>query len=140
MRSLRMRSLSNTLEERLLFDLGGISTLRAHPFKAFMNGNRLFLMHVDYLFAGAILQRIPLYFIPLYRASSLVVFADSGTVRFASPNAHLLRGFTAGRGDLETSLGVGVSIANEFIRVNVARRTDAAPDPWNLTMRLLRNL
>ena len=124
-----------TDEEQLLYDLGGISTLRGYRIKEF-TGNRVLLLNVDYMFRGDIISRVSSR---LGQFVELIVFADAGWVNQVPEQDNLLSGFDALRlGDIKTNVGGAISLYRQLARFNVARRFDSDIDDWTFSVRFRR--
>ncbi len=120
-----------------LFGLGGVSTLRGYGFKEF-TGNRMLIASVDYLFRGDLLGRMPL---KGFHLLSLSLFLDAGWVGSASRDRNLLAGFDdLHLGDFKADAGVALSLPQQLLRFNVARRLDRSDDAWVLSLRIRREL
>ena len=118
---------------RFLFGLGGVGTLRGYDIREF-SANRLVLLNLEYAFRGDVLPKIP---VRGFRLLNLTVFADAGWTALVSESAHLIEGF----GDLDlasfrTSIGFGIALPRQLLRLNVARRLDMSDAVWNLSIRL----
>lgn len=130
-----------------IMGLGGPGTLRGFEPKEFF-GDRLIHGSVNYYFGGAILQNLPLGFIPFWDTFSLGLFADAGDVWFASgveypaissatKNTNGLLDFSNfSTAEVHVSPGVSLLIAEGLMRFDFAKRTDGA-DGWQIYFRLL---
>ena len=120
-----------------LFGLGGVSTLRGYGFKEF-TGNRLLLASLDYLFRGDLLGRIPL---KGFHLLSLALFLDAGWVGSVSRDRNLLAGFDDLRlGDFKADAGVALSLPQQLLRLDLARRLDRSNDAWVLSLRIRKEI
>ena len=126
-----------SVDEQFLFDLGGVSTLRAYRIKEF-TGNRVLLANLDYVFNGDLFGRIPIKGAHLME---LILFADAGWLNSVPRTDHLLTGFGDFRlGDAKTNIGAALSVYRQLIRFNVARRFDGDIDDWTFSLRFKREL
>ncbi|RMI06592.1 MAG: hypothetical protein D6681_08460 [Calditrichaeota bacterium] len=134
---LRLRVRAGTAEGHLpwqkSFEIGGISTLRAFPFKAF-GGNRMVLANVEYLLS-------PNIFEDFLGTGGLrfILFADGGDAWQDKENQSFresLSSFSLNR--WKTDVGVGIADQDEDIRINIAKRTDRSANDILVTLRLQR--
>jgi hypothetical protein len=124
-----------SVDEQLLYDLGGISTLRGYRIKEY-TGNRVLLLNVDYLFRGDVISKLSSR---LGQFVELVAFVDAGWVNVASRQTNLIDGFDSLRaGDIKSNVGGAVSLYRQLIRINVARRLDGDIDDWTFSARFRR--
>jgi len=128
----RLGSRESTAEQHL-FDLGGVSTLRGFEIKEF-TGNRVLLFNLDYQFRGDAIGRVPLPFVHLL---DLTFFLDTGWLNAVSRVENIASGFgSLELGDFKTSVGLGIALPVDLLRINIARRLDRDRDPWILSIRL----
>lgn len=120
---LRLRAAGATgrLPAQLAFDLGGFSTLRGYPYKAF-SGDRMVLANAEYwIDSDALWGNGPFFGI------NLGVFADAGAA-WSGP---------ADKAVWKKSAGLALDM--EDIRVYLARPIDGAESRWRLSARLSRS-
>ncbi|MBK37144.1 MAG: hypothetical protein CME26_16670 [Gemmatimonadetes bacterium] len=126
-----------SIDEQLLFDLGGVSTLRGYRIKEY-TGNRVLLLNIDYLFNGDLFRKVPIKGAHL---AELILFADAGWTGRSLRSDHLFKGFGSFRfGDLKTNVGAALSLYRQLIRLNFARRFEGDIDDWTLSLRFRREL
>lgn len=114
-----------------LFDLGGISSLRAFDYKAF-TGDRLLLGNLEYEINWDRLDWSP--DIPLISEFDVILFADAGLAWFKDDkefNKLVTKDFFA-------DVGVAIATHDGSFRVNFARRTDRAKDALAVTFRIAK--
>lgn len=129
------------LLEPYSIDLGGIGSLRGFDDKEF-SGNRMFMLNVNYLFGGDLLQKIPLHEAPIFEAFwptlSLGVFLDTGWAWRTAPDDGLIDGFGKLTLDnLKTNVGLSLLVLEGVFRMDVAKRTDRSDNDFRVTFRLL---
>ena len=125
------------------FHLGGISTLRGFPYKAFpagrMNpgGNRMILAQVEYRMGEGIWpDELGLGIFDLF---NFIVFADAGWVYDAGPDSELFEGFkNLSWKRLKTDVGIAFANRSGSVRIEIARRTDTNKKPFSLYFRISR--
>ncbi len=133
-------SRTGSLAEQHSIDLGGIGSLRAFDDKEF-GGNRMVMLNANYLFAGDLLQKVPLQNIPFLGAFwttlSLGLFMDTGWADLSPVGDGLFSGFD--NLDLNTDFGVSLLVLEGVFRMDVARRTSSTRgrDDYRITFRLL---
>lgn len=124
---IRLGNSDGDLPPQRMFTLGGISTLRGFSHKEFW-GEQMALANLEYrLFSHSKPSRM--WFLKLFQ---IVLFADAGSVH---PDI-----FT----DFDTEyyksdVGVGLMGSDDYMRFNIARRTDTSKDPWVVTFRIQRS-
>ncbi len=118
-----------------MMDIGGVGTLRAFRDKC-QGGQNLYMVNVNYLFGGDILQRIPLQFIPFYDQLSMGLFFDAGS---AWSNLEVKESLFENLDATETLFNAGLSllIADGLCRFDFARQLEGGESDWRITMRLL---
>jgi outer membrane protein assembly factor BamA len=126
---------SGSLAFQHLMDIGGVGTLRGFRDNS-QWGQNLYMININYLFGGDILQRIPLQFIPFYDQLSMGIFVDAGSAWSALAVKESL---FDNLGDAETLIDAGLSllIADGLCRFDFARQIDGGDGDWRITMRLL---
>ncbi|MBC8204209.1 hypothetical protein ISS30_06270 [bacterium] len=123
--------LGNTIDEsgsglpyQKYFTLGGISSLRAHKFKE-LYGEQMALLNLEYrLFHGKGSS-----FFWVQEIFQVGLFADIGSCQRGIFNKFDWE-------DYETDVGFALMNEDGNIRLNVARRTDTAKEPWVVTFRI----
>ncbi len=130
-----------------LMGLGGPGSLRGFEPKEFF-GDRLLHGAVNYYFGGAVLQNLPLGFIPFWDTFSLGLFTDMGNAWFAggpaypsqlpaNGNSYGLLDFSKFSTDaVHVSPGISLLIAEGLIRVDFAKQTDGRGG-WQIYFHLL---
>jgi hypothetical protein len=116
--------------EQFLIDLGGVSTLRGYEFKEF-TGNEIFLFNFDYFFGKSILDTIPLSFVPFYDMLDIVLFFDAGKTVISGSNKKI------GSNKIKSDVGVGWTLAQGFLRLDIAKRLDRKDDDIVFSLRLM---
>lgn len=113
------------------FEIGGLSTLRAYPFKAFA-GNRIFLANVEYLLSPDIFDN----FLGI-DGLDFIVFGDLGDAWSGNNNESIIDSFQPWRWDrLKTDVGLGIADSDGHFRLNIAKRTDRSDNDVVITFRL----
>ena len=132
----RLAARESTAEQHL-FDLGGVGTLRGFGIKEF-TGNRMAMFNIDYLFQGDLLGRIPVRGAHLL---SLILFFDTGWTSLAPRRNNLFDGFQNLKlKDFKSDAGIALTLPQQILRFNLARRLDRRSDPWTFSVRLMRKL
>ncbi|UCE05350.1 MAG: hypothetical protein JSW07_17300, partial [bacterium] len=124
--------------EQYLMDMGGIGTLVGYEDKEFRNGNRFLYLTTHYLFKGAILNRLPLDFLPLFDQLALGVFAEGGWLYFGDKNKNPVNDFSSLKiSDLKSDVGLSIYVVEQLARIDFAKRTDRSKDAWRITIRFM---
>ncbi|MFH1942264.1 MAG: BamA/TamA family outer membrane protein [bacterium] len=125
------------------FHLGGMSTLRGFPYKAFpagpMNpgGNRMLLAQIEYRMGESNFpDEIGLGIFDLF---NFIIFADAGWAFDAGPDTELFDGFEqVAWSKLKSDVGVALANRSGSVRIEVARRTDTSKKPFTVAFRINR--
>ena len=125
------------------YHLGGISTLRGFPYKAFPNGrlnpggNRMVLAQVEYRMGS---QDLPDEIgLGLFEYFNFILFFDIGWVGTASPDAGLFGGFDdLCWSNLKNDVGIALANRSGSFRLQLARRTDTGHKPFVFSFRINR--
>ena len=120
-----------TVPRQKLFDLGGISTLRAFGYKAF-TGDRMLLGNIEYQINWDRLDWTP--YIPIIDEFNVILFADAGLAWFKDDKdfSDLVAE------DFLVDIGIAFSNDDGSFRLNIAKRTDRATRALNITFRISR--
>lgn len=106
-----------------LYDVGGINTLRGYRYKEFRDGNRLWLVKLDYAFNGDFFPKTPFARCWglgwLFRKTDLAFFADAGQLGYAGRKAFLLNPDGLSLNQIHYSAGVAVTML-PWIRMELA--------------------
>ncbi len=133
---LRVGSSRGQLPSQYLFDLGGISTLRAFDFKSF-TGDRMVLGNLEYRLSAKHGRRHDVWFLEPF---NLIFFIDSGLAWFANDASKAGKSFdylTWRR--LKTNIGFAITDEDGRVRLNFAKRTDVGGEGLVVTFRLNRD-
>jgi hypothetical protein len=133
----RVGSSEGVLPIQKAFDMGGLGTVPAFPFKG-ETGNRMLLMNAELVFNGDFLGDIAFWPSWLMREFNFVVFSDAGLVRMMPATAAWTDGFNDIHfSDFQHDIGVGVGTRSGSFRVAFVWRTDRS-EPPRLTFRIAR--
>lgn len=120
------------------FYLGGFSTLRGFPYKAFPNGwnspggNRMILAQLEYRIWGKTEFGI-------FEPWQMILFTDAGWVSRAEAEADFLNGFEdLTWKNVRHDVGIAISDRKQSFRIDVARRTDTGKKPYTVSFRIQR--
>jgi hypothetical protein len=128
-------STHNTIPIQKSFDLGGLGTIPAMPFKYDSYGNRLALFNVEYLMGFDDIFNI--LFDDDFNINSsqdLVIFYDGGWLNYACPCVQILDGFKI-EGNYRQDIGAAFSFDRSSIRIGAAFRLDKK-EPATLFFRI----
>ncbi len=140
---LRVGTSKGILPWQRSYHLGGISTLRGFPYKAYPNGrmnpggNRMLLAQVEYRMGTQDLpDELDLGLLELF---NLIIFADAGWVADVGGEADLFDGFDGLTwNDLKSDIGIALANSSGTVRVQIARRTDTGHKPFTFSFRVQR--
>jgi len=140
---IRMGTSRGSIPWHKSFHLGGLSTLRGFPYKAFpggpmmYGGNRMLLAQIEYRMGS---QDLPDELDwGILEHFNLIIFVDAGWVGYAGSGLAVFKGFK-GLSWFSLKSDVGIALANRSgsIRVQIARRLDTGYKPYVLSFRLSR--
>jgi len=134
---LRVGSSEGALPIQKAFDMGGLGTVPAFPFKG-ETGNRMLLMNAEFVFNGDIFGDLEFWPSWLFREFNFVVFSDAGLVRTMPTAARWTEGFDRIHfSDFQHDVGVGLGTRSGSFRIAFAWRTDRS-EPARLILRVAR--
>ncbi len=141
---LRVGSSKGSLPWQKSYHLGGLSTLRGFPYKAFpagrMNpgGNRMILAQLEYRMGNQDLpEEIGLWLLEQF---NVILFVDAGWVGYADPNQSIFKGFKhLTWSDFKSDVGIAFSNQSGSVRLEIARRTDTGYKPFTFLFRISRS-
>jgi len=121
---LRAGTAEGNLPLQKQFEIGGLSTLHAFPFKSEW-GNRMLLMNAEYILNADFLNDIEFWPSWLMRRINILLMADAGLTRDVPVTASWNEGFHGIRwNEFKHNVGVGFTNRNGSFRLAVVWRTD----------------
>ncbi|HLF20217.1 MAG TPA: BamA/TamA family outer membrane protein, partial [Bacteroidota bacterium] len=133
----RAGTAEGTLPLQKRFELGGLSTLHAFPFKSEV-GNRMLLMNAEYILNGDFLNDIEFWPSWLMRRVNIFLMADAGLTRQVPSSAEWNDGFSGITwGEFKHDIGVGVANRSGSLKLAVVWRTDVK-EPARFIFRFTR--
>jgi hypothetical protein len=133
----RVGSADGVLPIQKAFDMGGLGTLPAFPFKG-ETGNRMLLMNAELVINGDFLGDLSFWPSWLLREINFVAFSDAGLVRTMPAVARWTEGFDNIRfSDFQHDVGVGVGTRSGSFRIAFVWRTDRS-EPARVILRIAR--
>ena len=134
---IRAGSSEGMLPVQKAFDMGGLGTVPAFPFKE-ETGNRMLLMNAELIINGDFLGDLAFWPSWLMRGINLLVLTDAGLVRSVPSTDGWTKGFENIQfSDFRHDVGVGVSTRSGSFRVAFVWRTDRS-EPARLMFRVAR--
>ena len=125
------------LPTQKIFELGGLGTMNAFPFKSEI-GNRMLLMNAEFIINGSFLEEVDFWPMWIINNINILILSDAGLTWNALPSASALGGVEAVKlNDFEHDLGVAFSNRSGSFRIGVAWRTDH-PAPGQFILRFCR--
>ena len=137
--NLRLRAGSNAgdLTVERAFDLGGLGSLNAFPFKE-ESGNRMILFNAEFIVNGNILDDLDFWPTWVFRHVNFILLSDAGLVRRMPPAASASEGFSGIHwNEFRHDFGFGVSNRSGSFRMGVTWRTDRS-EPVRFLFRVYR--
>jgi cytoskeletal protein CcmA (bactofilin family) len=133
----RVGSSEGALPIQKAFDMGGLGTIPAFPFKG-ETGNRMLLVNAELIVNGDFLGDLDFWPSGLLREVNFVVFSDAGLVRTMPATAQWSEGFDNIRfSDFQNDVGVGIGTRSGTFRIAFVWRTDRS-EPARLIFRFAR--
>jgi hypothetical protein len=126
----------DTLKQKM-FDLGGLGTMNAFPFKSEI-GNRMLLINAELTISGSFVEELDFWPMWIFQNVNILILSDAGFTRNASPTASVFEGVeTVKLNDFKHDFGVAFSNRSGSFRIGVAWRTDH-PAPAQFILRFNR--
>lgn len=134
---LRVGTADGNVPLQKMFDLGGLGTLNAFPFKS-ETGNRMILGNAEYILNGSFLDDLDFWPDWLFDHFNFLFLADAGLVRNEAPHVIAGDGFeNLTWQEFRTDLGFGFANRSGSFRIAVTWRTDVVA-PARVILRLTR--
>jgi hypothetical protein len=139
---LRAGTSHGILPRQKTFELGGLGSIPAFPFKSApgdtLGGNRMILFNAEYSVNGDFLGDLSFWPSFIMRHVNFLFLADAGVVRSAGDDARLTDGFGGMHwSEFATDLGLGLANRSGSFRIAVVWRTDRS-EPARFVLRLER--
>lgn len=121
---IRFGTSGGLLPPQRMFEIGGLGTLHARPYKS-AAGNRLILVNAEYILNADILNDLDFWPSWLFSRINLIFMVDAGFIRSVSRDLGWTEGFEGIRfADFRNDLGFGVSNRSGSWRAGFAWQTD----------------
>jgi hypothetical protein len=134
---LRVGSSGGTLPLQKLYELGGLGTISAFPFKSDI-GNRMLLVNAEFILNGNFLDELDFWPTWLFQHFNFLLTSDAGFTRWALPTASALEGFESVKwNDFKHSFGAALANRSGSFRIGLTWRTDH-PAPAQFLLRFSR--
>jgi hypothetical protein len=134
---IRAGSADGTLPVQKIFELGGLGTMNAFPFKSEI-GNRMFLVNAELIVNGSFFEELDFWPMWIFHNINILLLTDAGLTREASSTASAMEGVEAVKlNDFAHDFGVAFSNRSGSFRIGVAWRTDH-PSPAQFILRFNR--
>ena len=139
---LRVGTAHGFLPGQKSYDLGGLGSIPAYPFKSApgdtLGGNRMILLNAEYSVNGDFLGDLDFWPSFIMRHVNFLFLADAGLVRSVSHDASFAGGFGGIHWEeFGTDFGVGLANRSGSFRIGVVWRTDRS-EPARFLLRLER--
>lgn len=140
---IRVGTANGMLPWQRSFHLGGLSTLRGFPYKAYPygrmspGGNRLFLAQLEYRMGESNFpDQLGLGFFDLF---NFIIFTDLGWVWEVDAETAIFQGFEElAWSNLKSDVGIALANRSGSVRFELARRLDTGHKPFTFTFRINR--
>lgn len=134
---LRAGTSDGVLPTQKMFELGGLGTMNAFPFKSEI-GNRMLLINAELIVSGSFLEDEDFWPMWIFNNVNILILSDAGLTRNVLPAASALEGVEAVKlNDFKHDFGVAISNRSGSFRIGVAWRTDH-PAPVQFILRFCR--
>ncbi len=134
---LRVGSAGGVLPLQKLYELGGLGTISAFPFKSEI-GNRMVLINAEFIVNGSFLDELDFWPTWLFRHFNFLLTSDAGFTRMVPSNASAMDGFENVKwNEFKHSFGVALATRSGSFRIGFAWRTDH-PAPIQFLLRFSR--
>jgi len=134
---LRVGTSGGKVPAQKTFELGGLSSLHARPYKS-EAGNRMILVNAEYIVNGDFLHDLDFWPSELLRHFNFIVLSDAGLMRNVPSEEGWMKGFEDIRfSEFKHDLGVGLSNRSGSFRIGFVWRTDVK-SPGRLFFRFER--
>ena len=134
---IRAGSSDGTLPAQKMYELGGLGTMNAFPFKSEI-GNRMLLLNAELILNGSFFEDLDFWPMWIFHSVNILFLSDAGLTRIAIPAATAFEGVeTVKFNDFEHDFGIAFSNRSGSFRIGVAWRTDH-PAPAQFILRFNR--
>jgi len=127
---IRVGSAGSVLPLQKKFELGGLGTMNAFPFKSDI-GNRMMLVNMEFILNGNVLDDLNFWPTWLFQYVNIILTSDAGFVKDSSGFGEMKLS------DFQHNFGVAVGNRTGSYRIGFAWRTDR-PAPVQFLLRLSR--
>jgi len=112
------------LPRQKIYELGGLGTLNAYPFK-YELGNRMILFNMELLLKGQILDDLDFFPLKVFNYANLLLISDAGFVRNVPTSRSALDGFNNIQWkEFKHDFGIALASRNGSARIGICWRTD----------------
>jgi hypothetical protein len=134
---LRVGSADGPLPPQKMYELGGLGTMNAFPFKSEI-GNRMMLINMEFIVNGNILDDLAFWPTWIFEHINIMLISDAGFTRNVSLDVSATRGFGNIKwNEFKHNFGVALSNRSGSLRIGFAWRTDY-PAPAQFLLRFGR--
>jgi hypothetical protein len=134
---MRIGTAGGPLPPQKIYEIGGLGTLNAFPFKS-EAGNRMLLINAEYIIDGDFLNELDFWPTWFLHHFNFILLTDAGFARPMAVNDSPFDGFSnITWGEFKHDFGVAIGNRAGSFRIGVAWRTDAAK-PAQFILRITR--
>jgi hypothetical protein len=133
----RVGSAGGLLPPQKEYELGGLGTMNAFPFKSDI-GNRMMLVNMEFILSGSIMDDLNFWPTWIFQYVNIILTSDAGFTRSALPGAAATEGFGGIKlNEFQHDFGVALGSRTGSYRIGFAWRTDR-PAPVQFLLRFSR--
>jgi hypothetical protein len=133
----RVGSASGALPRQKEYELGGLGTMNAFPFKS-ETGNRMMLVNMEFILNGSVMDDLNFWPTWIFQHVNIILTSDAGFTRSAFPGAAATEGFGGLKlNEFHHNFGVALGNRTGSYRIGFAWRTDR-PAPVQFLLRFSR--
>jgi hypothetical protein len=132
----RIGSADGVLPLQKAFELGGLGTMNAFPFKSDI-GNRMVLVNMEFILNGSVLDDLNFWPTWIFQHVNIILTSDAGFTRSVLSSVAATEGFGMKLSDFQHNLGVALGNRTGTYRIGLAWRTDKSA-PLQFLLRLNR--
>jgi len=133
----RVGTSTGALPLQKAYELGGLGTINAFPFKSDI-GDRMMLVNMEFILNGNVLDDLNFWPTWIIQQVNIILISDAGFARWAPPGAAATGGFGGIKlNDFHHNFGVALGNRTGLYRIGLAWRTDR-PAPVQFLLRFSR--
>jgi hypothetical protein len=133
----RVGTSSGALPLQKEYELGGLGTMNAFPFKSYI-GNRMMLVNMEFILNGSVMDDLNFWPTWIFQHVNIILTSDAGFTRSVLPGVAATEGFDGlSLNEFHHNFGVALGNQTGTCRIGLAWRTDR-PAPVQFLLRFNR--